>query len=175
MSFASKTAIVSLILYFLNGCFYERPFGYPAQIRQQGDVPCFAIENSRKTRRSLMGVMAISVYRYDSERAPQEGGPKEVWVHDYVHVGDEYPQVVSYFITPKQCILYNDDGKAPALEVGKKYLVDINTYVKQMESGERRLYYGYFCLSKDQSGNVAVHQVEWDDRKDGFNWDMCRS
>jgi len=174
MSFARKMVIASLILCFLNGCFYERPFGYPAQIRQQGDAPCFSIENSRKTRRAPLAVASVEVYRYDSDRAPQEGGAQEVWTHHYFY--DEPPyDVTSYFITPNQCILYNDDGKAPGLETGKKYLVDINTYIEQMGSGEPRLYYGYFCLSQDQSGNVAVHQVKWDDRKGGFNWDMCQS
>jgi len=175
MRFASKIAIASLSLFFLNGCFYERPFGYPAQIRQQGDAPCFAIESNRKTRRALSALASISVYRYDSDRAPQEGGAKEIWTHDYFNFADEQLLSNLYFITPDQCVLYNDDGRAPALEAGKKYEVFIRTRIKNIENGERRLYYSYFCLSQDQSGNVAVHQVKWDDRKEGFNWDMCQS
>jgi len=170
---ASTIAILSLSSCFVGGCFYERPFGYPVQIRQQGDTPCFAIENNRETRRSPLAVAGISVYRYDSDRAPQEGAAQEVWAHNYFNVG-EYPTVTSYFITPSQCILYNDDDKAPALEIGKKYSVNIHTYVEQMGSGEPRLYYGYFCLSNNKSGSTVVHKVEWDDHKGGFNWDICR-
>jgi len=69
---AINIAIGSLSPCFLNGCFYERPFGYPAQIGQQGDIPCFAIENNRETRKAPLAVAGISVYRYDSDRAPQE-------------------------------------------------------------------------------------------------------
>jgi len=173
MKLLIKIAIVSLGLCFLSGCFYERPFGYPAQIRQQGDTPCFAIENNRETRRAPLAVASVEVYRYDSDRAPHEGVAQEIWIHRYFNV-DGHPVVTPYFITPGQCILYNDDGNAPALEIGKKYKVNIGTYIEQMGSGEPRLYYGYFCLSNDKSGNTIVHKVEWDDRKEGFNWDICQ-
>jgi len=172
MEHASKIAILLLSPCFINGCFYERPFGYPAHIRQQGDAPCFAIENGRTTRRAPLGVLAVSVYRYGADRTLREGAVKEVWMRRYSYAEPPY-KATSYFINPGQCILYNDDEKAPVLEAGEKYKVNINTYLGKMESGERRLFYGYFCLRKDQSGNVVVHQVEWDKRRGARNWDIC--
>jgi len=52
--------------------------------------------------------------------------------------------------------------------------VDISTYIERPGSWEKRFYYGYFCLSKDQSGNTVVRQVEWDDNKEARNWDICQ-
>jgi len=173
MNFVRKIAVALLISCVLNGCFYERPFAYPARIIQQGDTPCFAIERNNKIRKAPRAVVAVSVNSYNSIEAPQKGAAQEVWTHHYFY--DKLPHgTTSYFITPAQCILYNDDSKAPALEAGKKYSVDISTSTTPTGNGTRRIYYGYFCLSKDQSGNVAVHQVKWDDRKDGFNWDICK-
>jgi len=173
MKFNSKFMVLLLVLNLLNGCILEKQFRFPAQIRQQGDLPCFAIESNRETRRVPLAVVSVSVYGYNFVELPQKGAAQEVWTHRYFNADDEYPHTTSYFITPNQCILYNDDGKAPALEVGKRYEVFVSTIIDQMESGERRFFDGYFCLSKDRSGNMVVHQVEWDNRKEGFNWDMC--
>jgi len=170
MNLVCRMLILLLSPCFISGCILERRFRYPAHISQQGDVPCFAIERNRKTRRGPLAVVAVSVHNYGSDRTLRKGAAKEVWTHHYSY--DEPPyDVTSYFITPEQCILYNDDGKAPVLNAGEKYVVDISTRLK---SEERRLFYGYFCLSKDQSGNTVVHQVEWDDNKGARNWDICQ-
>jgi len=172
MECANKIAIALLGSCFISACFYERPFGYPVRISQQGDVPCFAIARNRETRRAPLAVAAISVHSYGTDRTLREGAAKEIWRHSYLY--DEPPyKNTSYFITPEQCILYNDDGKAPALKAGEKYEVGINTYIGNMGSGESRFFYVYFCLSKDQSDNTVVHQVEWDDDKGARNWDIC--
>jgi len=123
MKFSSKIATASLILCLLNGCFYERPFAYPVQIRQQGNTPCFAIESSHKTRRSPHAVIGISVYGYNSISDPQKGAAQEVWTHHYFY--DEPPHnVTSYFITPANAFFITMMAKLLRWKQGRnmKYL-----------------------------------------------------
>jgi len=144
----------------LGGCI-GGPRMYKAQVRQEGNLPCFSVEDNRETRKSPpeIAVIGVSVYR--------QGVAQNVWLRNYP------PEEPAFTLSPQQCVPYGEDGQALPIETGERYTVSINSFIGKRGEWHNRAYSAYFCVTADQHGKTTVHQVVWNEDKGGYDWSIC--
>jgi len=146
-----------LITFMLSGC----TFGHPpmmdkAQVLQQGDLPCFTVRNTYKTRKQSPLLRGINVYTSSGD-GYSAGPQKLIWSVNYT-VKPPLPS-----ISPDQCISYG--GSPSELETNRLYSVVLNT-----ENEQKALpYEGLFCLVIDTNGVRQIEQVE------RYDYEVCKT
>jgi len=134
---------------------------YQGQVMQRDGLPCFSVEDNRETRKTPPRLAGLNVASYRDEIA------EHVWLRSF-------PDDSSSDISPANCVVYGDDGKAPALKVGEPYSVAINSFISKGTKRENRSYHAYFCVTETPEGQRIVHQVFRNDSKAGYDWSVCQ-
>ncbi|MBF6648264.1 hypothetical protein, partial [Methylobacter sp. BlB1] len=143
---------VALLLMLISGCTPIRKINGPAIVRQSGNVPCFSIESTEKTRAGEANLEMIEVVDEQGE---------EVW---YVGFKKLPP------FTPDQCIPYGQTTDVYTTKVPAEPLVPGQVYriaiIAPMEKYpyETNGYTADFCLLKRPGQGILVHQVQFDSK-----------
>lgn len=160
-------AITVCLAAFCGSC-QARSQIWEGQVRQEGDLPCFTVENSKETQRMAPVLAFISVAEIDESGAEE----RMVWMVSVTgHVGTA--------LSPRECIQYGAsipgttvNTPASVLYAGKRYEVFINSDIGKAGHRQNRRYHAHFCLTNTAS-RTQVHQVRWDERASQRHWDVC--
>lgn len=155
--------VVILSLMSINGCTPIRKEDGPAIVRQIGNIPCFSIANTEKTRAGEANLEMIEVIEAQGEK---------VWLVDF----KKMPPFM-----PDQCIPYGQTtgvfpAKVPAtpLVTGKVYHLTIIAPVAKYPY-ETYAYSADFCLLKRPGQGILVHQVQFDPKTSRWLREVCKT
>ncbi|WP_036250722.1 hypothetical protein [Methylobacter sp. BBA5.1] len=154
---------VALPLTQISGCTPIRKEIGPAIVQQSGNLPCFSIENTEKTRAGEANLKAIEVIG--------EQGSK-IW---FVELKKSSP------FTPDQCIPYGQTTDVYTTKVPAEPLVPGQVYGVAIYAPMERYPYevhGYtadFCLLKRPGQEILVHQVQFDPKTSRWLREVCKT
>lgn len=154
---------VALPLMLISGCTPIRKINGPAIVRQSGNVPCFSIANTEKTRAGEVNLEAIEIIGEQGE---------EVWFVDFKKLPP---------FTPDQCIPYGQTTAtfppivpAEPLVPGQVYGVTIFAPMEKYPY-ETNVYTADFCLLKRPGQGILVHQVQFDPKTSRWLHEVCKT
>ena len=155
------TLFFMLVLIQISGC---TPFRHEmglAVVRQIGDVPCFSIENTEKTRTGKPNLVAIEVVG--------EHGDK-VWAVEFKKLPT---------LTPDQCIPYGQTNAVypplvPAGPLIPGQVYGISIIAPMQDQYEAQSYSAEFCLLKHSGSGVRVHQIQMDIEASRWMREVCK-
>lgn len=155
--------VVAMHFTQISGCTPIRKEDGPAIVRQIGNVPCFSIANTEKTRAGEANLEMIEVI--------DEQG-KKVWLADFKKMPP---------FTPDQCIPYGQTtdvfpAKVPAAPLVTDKVHRL-TIIAPMEKHpyETYAYSADFCLLKRPGQEVLVHQVQFDSKTSRWLREACKT
>ena len=160
-------ALIGVIGWLLaTGCSATSRMG-SVVVTQVGDVPCFALEDTRATRTGDPRLFAIDVYTFEA----RAGEP--IWSFTVPFAGPGVPAPPTSCVTYGQVLPTAAQIRPPqALHTGVVYVIWIGARVKELSTSTQG-YLAEFCLLRQPDQTLRIHQVRWDSSAGEWQREIC--